>query len=76
MGIIQRWKLKRAFQRVKMDIANTRRRLSDTVFALTTEYAKMQLRIQDLEIKVERMEDLISARQTTRLEYPDYARSY
>ncbi|HLC74425.1 MAG TPA: hypothetical protein VJH88_01060 [Candidatus Nanoarchaeia archaeon] len=76
MNLIDRWKIKRAFLRVKYDLVNTRKRLSDGLFSLTSEYAKMQLRIQHLELKVEQLEAVVQQKQSARLEYPDYAQSY
>lgn len=54
MSIHQR--LKEAFGKVKRDIMRTRQSLTDALFSLSNEYAKLQLRIQDLEKRVEELE--------------------
>ncbi len=50
------FRLKRAFALVRQDITETRRRLSNALFSLTNEYGKLQLRIQDLEKRVEELD--------------------
>jgi cell division protein FtsB len=54
--MIINWKLKQAFQRVKYDIHKLRYTLTNGLFSLSAEYAKLQLRIQNLERSVERLE--------------------
>ncbi|HLC74314.1 MAG TPA: hypothetical protein VJH88_00485 [Candidatus Nanoarchaeia archaeon] len=56
LGIIDRWKIKRAFARVKEDLSQAKKILSNGIFSLSTEYAKLQLRVQDLERKMEQLE--------------------
>jgi cell division protein FtsB len=54
--MISKWKLKQAFQHVKHDIQALRYTVSNGLFSLSAEYAKLQLRIQNLERQVERLE--------------------
>ena len=66
-------KIKQAFQCVKLDIIQTRKKLTDGLFSLTTEYAKLQLRIQNLERRIEELE---SNKTHLHEQSYDYAHSY
>ena len=49
-------KIKRAFSKVKFELVGMRKNLTNGLFALSTEYAKLQIRIQELEKKVDMLE--------------------
>lgn len=49
-------KVKQAFQAAKKDLVQTRRALTNAIFSLSNEYAKMSVRIRELEQKVEELE--------------------
>jgi phage shock protein A len=49
--------IKKAFGRVKQDLVMTRKSLSGVIFSLSNEYAKMRLRMQELETRVAELEE-------------------
>jgi hypothetical protein len=49
-------KVRKAFRAAKKDLVRTRRALSNAVFSLSNEYAKMTMRIRELEQRVDELE--------------------
>ena len=71
MNIFDKWKVQRAFVRVKNDLSHMKTILTNGLFSLSTEYAKLLLRVQNLERKIEQLE----AQRQEHYSY-NYAKSY
>jgi len=69
MNIFEKWRIRQAFTRVKEDMLHMKKTLTNGIFSLSSEYAKLLLRVQDLERKMEQFE--------AQQEYSyNYAKSY
>ena len=49
-------KVKKAFKAAKNDLVQTRRALSNAIFSLSNEFARMNLRIKELEQRLDELE--------------------
>ena len=65
-------KVKAAFRAVKQDISKTRSTLSGAVFSLSNEYARLQLRVKELEKRLDELE----AQQPAAEQPYSYAKGY